>query len=86
MTGIGVTVGITGLRENSGRDGGIEEPYWGPSGKRREEVGWGKDAPCLRVRRPSRRTSTPRQRRDVIGGSSDWRGLIQGNDAFLDSE
>ena len=32
MTGIGVTVGITGLRENSGRDGGIEEPYWGPSG------------------------------------------------------
>ena len=25
------TVGITGLRENSGRDGGIEEPYWGPS-------------------------------------------------------
>ena len=25
------TVGITGLRENSDRDGGIEEPYWGPS-------------------------------------------------------
>ena len=25
------TVGITGLRENSGRDGRIEEPYWGPS-------------------------------------------------------
>ena len=23
--------GITGLRENLGRDGGIEEPYWGPS-------------------------------------------------------
>ena len=22
------TVGITGLRKNSGRDGGIEEPYW----------------------------------------------------------
>ena len=86
MTGIGVTVGITGLRENSGRDGGIEEPYWGPSGKRREEVGWGKDASCLRVRRPTRRTSTPSRRRDVIGGSSERRGLIQGNDAFLDSE
>ena len=28
------TVGITGLRENSGRDGGIEEPYWGPSSQR----------------------------------------------------
>ena len=27
----GVTVGITGLRENFVRDGGIEEPYWGPS-------------------------------------------------------
>ena len=25
------TVGITGLRENFGRDDGIEEPYWGPS-------------------------------------------------------
>ena len=25
------TVGITGLRENSCRDGGIEEAYWGPS-------------------------------------------------------
>ena len=25
------TVGITGLRENFGRDGGTEEPYWGPS-------------------------------------------------------
>ena len=25
------TVGITGLRENFGRDGGIERPYWGPS-------------------------------------------------------
>ena len=25
------TVGITGLRENSGRDAGIEERYWGPS-------------------------------------------------------
>ena len=24
-------VGITGLRENFVRDGGIEEPYWGPS-------------------------------------------------------
>ena len=22
---------ITGLRENFGRDDGIEEPYWGPS-------------------------------------------------------
>ena len=35
MAGIGISgieaVGITGLRENSGRDGGIEEPYWGPS-------------------------------------------------------
>ena len=86
MTGIGVTVGITGLRENSGRDGGIEQPYWEPSGKRRQEVGWGKDAPCLRVRRPTRRTSTPRRRRDVIGGSSERRGLIHWNDAFLDSE
>ena len=25
------TVGITGLRENFGRDDGIEQPYWGPS-------------------------------------------------------
>ena len=25
------TVGITGLKKNFGRDGGIEEPYWGPS-------------------------------------------------------
>ena len=25
------TVVITGLRENFGRDGGIEEPYWEPS-------------------------------------------------------
>ena len=25
------TVGITGLKKNLGRDGGIEEPYWGPS-------------------------------------------------------
>ena len=24
-------VGITGLKKNFGRDGGIEEPYWGPS-------------------------------------------------------
>ena len=30
------TVGITGLRENSGREGGIEEPYWGPSKYRNE--------------------------------------------------
>ena len=42
------------MRENSGRDGGIEELYWGPSGKRRQEVGWGKDAPYLRVRRAKR--------------------------------
>ena len=51
-----------------------------------EEVGWGKDAPCLRVRRPTRRTSTPRGRRDVVGGSSERRGLIHANDAFLDTE
>ena len=25
------TVGITGLKKNFGRDGGIEEQYWGPS-------------------------------------------------------
>ena len=25
------TVGITGLKANFGRDGGIEERYWGPS-------------------------------------------------------
>ena len=25
------TVGITGLKKIFGRDGGIEEPYWGPS-------------------------------------------------------
>ena len=25
------TIGITGLRENFGRDDGIEEPYWSPS-------------------------------------------------------
>ena len=25
------TVGITGLKTNFGRDGGIEESYWGPS-------------------------------------------------------
>ena len=25
-------------------------------------------------------------RRDVVGGSSERRGLIQGNDAFLDTE
>ena len=74
------------MRENSGRDDGIEEPYWGPSGKRRQDVGWGKDAACLRVRRRTRRTSTPRRRRDVVGGSSERKGLIQGNDAFLDTE
>ena len=74
------------MRENSGRDDGIEEPYWQPSGKRRQEVGWGKDAPCLSVRRPTRRTSTPRLRRDVVGGSSERRGLIQENDAFLVAE
>ena len=27
------TVGITGLKKNFGRDGGIEEPYWGPSSR-----------------------------------------------------
>ena len=74
------------MRENSGRDGEIEEPYWGPSGKRRQEVGWGKDAPCLRVRRPTRRTSTPKRRIDVVGRSSERGGLIQGNEAFLDIE
>ena len=26
-----ITFGITGLRGISGRDSGIEEPYWGPS-------------------------------------------------------
>ena len=26
-----VTLGITGLPENLGRDYGIEQPYWGPS-------------------------------------------------------
>ena len=26
-----VTLGITGLPENLGRDYGIEKPYWGPS-------------------------------------------------------
>ena len=26
-----ITLGITELPENSGRDYGIEEPYWGPS-------------------------------------------------------
>ena len=26
-----ITLGITGLRGISGRDSGIEEPYWGPS-------------------------------------------------------
>ena len=26
-----ITLGITGLHEISGRDYGIEEPYWGPS-------------------------------------------------------
>ena len=25
------TVGITGLKKKFGRDGGIEQPYWGPS-------------------------------------------------------
>ena len=74
------------MRENSGRDGGIKETYWGHSGKRRQEVGWGKDAPYLRVRRPTRRTITLRQRRDVVGRSSERRGLIQGNDAFLGTE
>jgi len=73
------------LRKDSGQDGGIEEPYWGPSAKRRQEVGWGEDAPCLRERRPTRRTSRPRRRRDAVGGSSERRGLIQGNDAFLDT-
>ena len=38
LTGIGIwaktSVGITGLRENFVRDGGIEEPYWGPFIKR----------------------------------------------------
>ena len=62
---------------------GIDEPYWGPSGKRRQEVGWGKDAPCLRVRRPTRRTSTPRRRGDAVGRSSERRGLIQGMTPFL---
>ena len=59
------------MRENSGGNGGIDEPYWGPYGKRRQEVGWGKDAPCLRLRRPTRTTSTPRRRIDVVGGSSE---------------
>ena len=32
MTGIGISRWKpSGLRENSGQDGGIEEPYWGPS-------------------------------------------------------
>ena len=44
-------------------------PNHAESGKSRKGVGWGKDAPCLRVRRPTRRTSTPRRRRDVVGGS-----------------
>ena len=26
-----ITIGITGLRENLGRDNGIDEPYKGPS-------------------------------------------------------
>ena len=50
------------MRENSGRDGGIEGPYWGPSGKRRQEVGWGKDAACLRVRRPTSLRGEPPRR------------------------
>ena len=62
------------------------DPNHAESGKRRKGVGWGKDAPCLRVRIPTRRTSTPRRRRDVVRGSSERRGLIQGNDAFLDTE
>ena len=32
------TVGITGLKKNFGRDDGIEEPYWGPSGIANKEM------------------------------------------------
>ena len=32
------TVGITGLKKNFDRDGGIEEPYWGPSSVLGEDV------------------------------------------------
>ena len=74
------------MRENYGREGGIEEPCCRHSGKRKQEVGWGKDAPCLRVRRPTRRASTLWGRRDVLGGSSERRGPIQGNDASLDTQ
>ena len=66
--------------------GGLRNPIGDPLGRGGKKSGGGKDAPCLRVRRPTRRTSTPRRRRDVMGGSSERRGLIHGNDAFLDSE
>ena len=60
------------------------QTVWDPGGQVRKG---GKNS-CLRVRRPTRRTSTPKHRGDVTGGSSERRGLIQGNayDAFLDTE
>ena len=56
------------------------------AGKRSKEIGCGGDAPCLRVRRPKRRTSAPRRRRDVVEGSDERSGLIQGIDALLGTE
>ena len=60
------------------------QTVWDPGGQVRKG---GKNS-CLRVRRPTRRTSTPKHREDVTGGSSERRGLIQGNayNAFLDTE
>ena len=65
------------MRENSGRDGGIEEPYWGPSPKRRQEVGCGKDAACLRVCRPTSLRGEP-PRRD--GGDTSKEEAVRGED------
>ena len=65
------------MRENSCRDGGIEEPYRGPSAKRRQGVGWGKDAACLRVRRPTSLRGEP-PRRDA--GETSKEEAVRGED------
>ena len=40
----------------------------------------------LRAYEENLHTETPRQRRDIEGGSSEWKELIQGNDAFLHTD
>ena len=68
------------------RMAGLKKPFGDLLGRRGKKSSGVNDAPCLRVRRPTRRTSTPRRRRDVVGGSSERRGLIQAIEAFLDTE